>query len=202
MSIFICFGFSCWLNQVSSSFQALDENVKMKLSQFCHVPDQKAHEAIFQVLNLQRYGNKSYIDERHPHRYEVNPELVRCLEKGGLCFTGKDITGRRMEIVELRNHPYYVGVQFHPEFESKLGKPSALFSGLIAASYPRRRDREFPRHSIVSSRMRSNASSLNPDISHREGFSAAAKNWAHFPHIHFGLMPDQTGKKTNVCQQE
>ncbi|XP_057807365.1 axial regulator YABBY 3-like [Salvia miltiorrhiza] len=42
----------------------------------------------------------------------------------------------------------------------------------------------------------------NPDISHREAFSAAAKNWAHFPHIHFGLMPDQPVKKQNVCQQE
>ncbi|KAK9277085.1 hypothetical protein L1049_006624 [Liquidambar formosana] len=42
----------------------------------------------------------------------------------------------------------------------------------------------------------------NPDISHREAFSAAAKNWAHFPHIHFGLMPDQTVKKPNVRQQE
>ncbi|PON92954.1 YABBY protein [Trema orientale] len=44
--------------------------------------------------------------------------------------------------------------------------------------------------------------SVNPDISHREAFSAAAKNWAHFPHIHFGLMPDQSGKRTNVRQQE
>ncbi|XP_073029833.1 axial regulator YABBY 1-like isoform X1 [Primulina eburnea] len=42
----------------------------------------------------------------------------------------------------------------------------------------------------------------NPDISHREAFSAAAKNWAHFPHIHFGLMPDQPVKKPSVCQQE
>ncbi|XP_011033940.1 PREDICTED: axial regulator YABBY 1 [Populus euphratica] len=42
----------------------------------------------------------------------------------------------------------------------------------------------------------------NPDISHREAFSAAAKNWAHFPHIHFGLMPDQPVKKTDVRQQE
>ncbi|KAL8114331.1 axial regulator YABBY 1-like [Apium graveolens] len=42
----------------------------------------------------------------------------------------------------------------------------------------------------------------NPDISHREAFSAAAKNWAHFPHIHFGLLPDQSVKKPNVCQQE
>ncbi|CAK9186549.1 unnamed protein product [Ilex paraguariensis] len=44
---------------------------------------------------------------------------------------------------------------------------------------------------------------VNPDISHREAFSAAAKNWAHFPHIHFGLMPDQPViKKANVCQQD
>ncbi|XP_043717356.1 protein YABBY 4-like [Telopea speciosissima] len=42
----------------------------------------------------------------------------------------------------------------------------------------------------------------NPEITHREAFSAAAKNWAHFPHIHFGLLPDQTMKKTNVRQQE
>ncbi|XVF79856.1 hypothetical protein PTKIN_Ptkin15bG0023600 [Pterospermum kingtungense] len=42
----------------------------------------------------------------------------------------------------------------------------------------------------------------NPEISHREAFSAAAKNWAHFPHIHFGLMPDQPVKKNNVRQQE
>ncbi|KAI5647447.1 hypothetical protein M9H77_33452 [Catharanthus roseus] len=42
----------------------------------------------------------------------------------------------------------------------------------------------------------------NPDISHREAFSAAAKNWAHFPHIHFGLMPDQPVKKSSVCQQQ
>ncbi|XP_073027189.1 axial regulator YABBY 1-like isoform X4 [Primulina eburnea] len=42
----------------------------------------------------------------------------------------------------------------------------------------------------------------NPDISHREAFSAAAKNWAHFPHIHFGLMSDQPVKKQSVCQQE
>ncbi|XP_062096453.1 uncharacterized protein LOC133802190 [Humulus lupulus] len=91
----------------------------------------------FQVMDCKSaklYGNKSFIDERHRHRYEVNPEMVGRLEKAGLCFTGKDITGRRMEIVELRNHPYYVGVQFHPEFKSRPGKPSALFSGLIAAS--------------------------------------------------------------------
>ncbi|KAH7544841.1 hypothetical protein FEM48_Zijuj01G0028900 [Ziziphus jujuba var. spinosa] len=79
-------------------------------------------------------GNKRFIDERHRHRYEVNPEMVARLESAGLSFTGKDETGQRMEIVELRNHPYFIGVQFHPEFKSRPGKPSPLFSGLIAAA--------------------------------------------------------------------
>ncbi|XP_044509737.1 CTP synthase-like isoform X2 [Mangifera indica] len=80
------------------------------------------------------YGNKSFIDERHRHRYEVNPDMISTFENAGLSFTGKDETGRRMEIVELPNHPYYIGTQFHPEFISRPGKPSPLFLGLIAAS--------------------------------------------------------------------
>ncbi|KAL6561826.1 hypothetical protein OROGR_002833 [Orobanche gracilis] len=80
------------------------------------------------------YGNRSSIDERHRHRYEVNPDMVQQLEHAGLSFTGKDETGCRMEIVELSSHPYFVGVQFHPEFKSRPGKPSALFLGLVAAA--------------------------------------------------------------------
>ncbi|GMN55607.1 hypothetical protein TIFTF001_024730 [Ficus carica] len=73
------------------------------------------------------YGNVSFIDERHRHRYEVNPDMVSQLEKAGLLFVGKDETGSRMEIIELPNHPYFVGAQFHPEFKSRPGKPTALF---------------------------------------------------------------------------
>ncbi|KAK7262727.1 hypothetical protein RJT34_30307 [Clitoria ternatea] len=80
------------------------------------------------------YGCKSFIDERHRHRYEVNPDLVARLENAGLSFTGKDETGQRMEIVELPNHPYFIGVQFHPEFKSRPGKPSPLFLGFIGAA--------------------------------------------------------------------
>lgn len=80
------------------------------------------------------YGNESFVDERHRHRYEVNPDMVQKLEDAGLSFTGKDESGCRMEIVELTNHPYFVGVQFHPEFKSRPGKPSPLFSGLVAAA--------------------------------------------------------------------
>lgn len=84
--------------------------------------------------SAQLYGNQSFIDERHRHRYEVNPDMVPQLEKVGLSFTGKDETGQRMQIIELQSHPYFVGVQFHPEFKSRPGKPSALFLGLIAAA--------------------------------------------------------------------
>ncbi|KAG6524731.1 hypothetical protein ZIOFF_014669 [Zingiber officinale] len=80
------------------------------------------------------YGNANFVDERHRHRYEVNPDMVPEFEKAGLAFVGKDETGKRMEIIELPDHPYFIGVQFHPEFKSRPGKPSPLFLGLIAAS--------------------------------------------------------------------
>ncbi|VVA25316.1 PREDICTED: CTP synthase [Prunus dulcis] len=80
------------------------------------------------------YHNSEYVDERHRHRYEVNPDVIGILEEAGLKFVGKDDSGRRMEILELPSHPFYVGVQFHPEFKSRPGKPSALFLGLILAA--------------------------------------------------------------------
>ncbi|XP_020265072.1 CTP synthase-like isoform X2 [Asparagus officinalis] len=75
------------------------------------------------------YGGVNYVDERHRHRYEVNPDMVSKLESAGLNFVGKDESGNRMEILELPTHPYYVGVQFHPEYKSRPGKPSPLFYG-------------------------------------------------------------------------
>lgn len=96
-----------------------------------------SRRTFFQVKDCKSaklYGNRTYIDERHRHRYEVNPDMIARLENAGLSFTGKDETSRRMEIVELPNHPYFIGVQFHPEYKSRPGKPSALFLGLIAAA--------------------------------------------------------------------
>lgn len=80
------------------------------------------------------YGNSSFVDERHRHRYEVNPDKVALLESAGMSFTGKDESGQRMEIIELPDHPFFIGAQFHPEFKSRPGSPSALFVGLIAAA--------------------------------------------------------------------
>ncbi|KAJ8449018.1 hypothetical protein Cgig2_004073 [Carnegiea gigantea] len=64
----------------------------------------------------------------------VNPEMVPQLESAGMSFTGKDETGQRMEIIELPDHPFFIGAQFHPEYKSRPGKPSPLFVGLIAAA--------------------------------------------------------------------
>ncbi|MBT7459990.1 MAG: CTP synthase (glutamine hydrolyzing) [Euryarchaeota archaeon] len=80
------------------------------------------------------YGEGESVDERHRHRYEVNPDIIADVEAAGLVFVGKDETGQRCEIFELEGHPYYVGVQFHPEFKSRPGRPSPPFLGLLQAS--------------------------------------------------------------------
>ncbi|XP_020572782.1 CTP synthase-like [Phalaenopsis equestris] len=85
-------------------------------------------------ISSKLYGNSSFVDERHRHRYEVNPDMVGKLEIAGLKFVGSDESGKRMEILELAGHPYYIGVQFHPEFKSRPGKPTAVFLGLILAA--------------------------------------------------------------------
>ncbi|XP_010295551.1 PREDICTED: CTP synthase 2-like [Phaethon lepturus] len=80
------------------------------------------------------YGDEAFVEERHRHRYEVNPELTHCFEEKGLKFVGHDTEGNRMEIIELENHPYFVGVQFHPEFSSRPMKPSPPYLGLLLAA--------------------------------------------------------------------
>ena len=80
------------------------------------------------------YGPGDAVDERHRHRYEVNPDLIERIEEAGLVFVGKDESGQRCEIFELDDHPYYVGVQFHPEFKSRPGRPSPPFLGLLKAA--------------------------------------------------------------------
>jgi len=80
------------------------------------------------------YGGADHVDERHRHRYEVNPELIEQIESAGLKYVGKDETGQRCEIMELEGHPYYVGTQYHPEFKSRPGRPSPPFLGLLMAA--------------------------------------------------------------------
>ena len=74
------------------------------------------------------------ISERHRHRYEVNPTRIEQLTSSGLHFVGKDESGQRMEVVELKEHAWFVGVQFHPEYLSRVLAPSKPYLGFVAAS--------------------------------------------------------------------
>lgn len=80
------------------------------------------------------YGNVDHVDERHRHRYEVNPKYVSDLEHSGMKFPGQSEDGNRMEVMELETHPYYVGVQYHPEYLSRPTRPSAPYVGFVLAS--------------------------------------------------------------------
>jgi CTP synthase len=80
------------------------------------------------------YGGKALISERHRHRYEVNSSYRETLEGQGLIFSGMSPDGLLPEIVERPDHPWFVGVQFHPELKSKPFDPHPLFSGFIAAA--------------------------------------------------------------------
>ena len=79
------------------------------------------------------YG-KSLIKERHRHRYEVNTNFREKFEKKGLIFSGLSPDGKLPEIIELNNHPWFIGVQFHPEFKSRPLSPHPLFSSFIKAA--------------------------------------------------------------------
>jgi CTP synthase len=80
------------------------------------------------------YGGAAMIEERHRHRYEVNVNFRSCLEATGLRFSGMSPDGVLPEIIELPEHPWFVGVQYHPELKSKPFAPHPLFAGFIAAA--------------------------------------------------------------------
>ena len=85
------------------------------------------------TLAKQLYGAEK-ISERHRHRYEYNNEYKEKLENAGLICSGTSPDGKLVEIVEYKNHPYFIAGQFHPEFKSRPNRPAPLFVGLIEAA--------------------------------------------------------------------
>ena len=83
------------------------------------------------------YG-KPQISERHRHRFEVNNAYREALERAGLIFSGTSPDNFLAEIIELPHHPWFVGVQFHPEFQSTPKNPHPLFTSFVAAAKARR----------------------------------------------------------------
>jgi CTP synthase len=80
------------------------------------------------------YGGARRIEERHRHRYEVNVHYKESLEDAGMRFCGMSPDGVLPEIIELPDHPWFVGVQYHPELKSKPFEPHPLFAGFVAAA--------------------------------------------------------------------
>jgi CTP synthase len=87
------------------------------------------------------YGDVEVVRERHRHRYEVNNELLPALEAHGLVVAGRTLDGELVEIVEVLDHPWMVGAQFHPEFTSRPNRPSPLFRDFVGAALERMRGR-------------------------------------------------------------
>jgi len=84
------------------------------------------------------------VRERHRHRYEVNNAYLEQLAAGGLVVSGRNPRRNLVEIVEVRSHPWYVAVQFHPEFQSKPSAAHPLFAAFLGAALKRRRRRALP----------------------------------------------------------
>lgn len=82
------------------------------------------------------YGGAERVMERHRHRYEFNVAFKERMENKGMVFAGQDESKERMDIIELplSVHPFYLGVQYHPEYKSRPGQPSPPFYGFVAAA--------------------------------------------------------------------
>jgi len=79
------------------------------------------------------------IGERHRHRWEFNNEYLDIMKKNGLIISGIFPAGELIEIVELKEHPFFIAVQFHPELKSRPSRPHPLFKALVAAAKENKR---------------------------------------------------------------
>ena len=114
------------INMMEEQKQVIDKGATMRLGSYeCALtPGTIAGKA---------YGKES-IRERHRHRYEVNNSYVGQLQRSGMMVSGINPRRNLVEIIELKNHPWFVAVQFHPEFQSKPNQPHPLFAAFVAAA--------------------------------------------------------------------
>jgi len=118
------------ISLLESQVQVLDKGGTMRLGAYGCVLKSG-------TLAARLYG-KDEISERHRHRYEVNNAYKSRLSDGGMVLSGHNPELNLVEMIELPDHPYFVGCQFHPEFKSKPFAPHPLFSGFIRAALEHR----------------------------------------------------------------
>jgi CTP synthase len=78
--------------------------------------------------------NANKVVRRHRHRYEINTKYLDAFEKNGMIFSAESDNSKRMEMLEIPSHKFYLGVQFHPEFNSRPGFPEESFEAFVRAS--------------------------------------------------------------------
>lgn len=152
----ICLGMQCSVIEAARNLAGIEKATSTEFDENAEHPviammDEQKHitkaggtqrageyEAVLKKDSLAHklYGKENIV-ERHRHRYEFNPEYVDKIEGAGLYVSGYH-KGYLPEIVEIPNHPFFIGVQFHPEFGSSVGKPHPLFSGFIEAAFKRK----------------------------------------------------------------
>ena len=88
------------------------------------------------TLARELYGAEN-ISERHRHRYEVNNDYREVLTSNGMTLSGESPDGRIVEMIEIKEHPFFVATQAHPEFKSRPDMPHPLFKGFVAAAIKR-----------------------------------------------------------------
>ena len=84
---------------------------------------------------IEKIYKKCRINERHRHRYEVNYNYLNEIEMSGVILSGKSPDKKLVEVMEIKNHPWFIGVQFHPELKSTPFKPHPIFNSFIECSY-------------------------------------------------------------------
>jgi CTP synthase len=111
------------IDKMASQQDVEDKGGTMRLGSYpCHL--------LKGSLAAEAYGT-SKIRERHRHRFEVNPAYHQQLQDAGLVFSGTSPDGMLVEIIELKNHPYFLAVQFHPEFKGRPTRPHPLFAKFV-----------------------------------------------------------------------
>ncbi|MCR5673022.1 MAG: CTP synthase [Lachnospiraceae bacterium] len=149
----ICLGMQLAIVEFARSVCHLEDAASAELCEttknpVIHIlPDKRDLEDIGGTLRLGAYpcilseGTKAFelygtkeISERHRHRYEVNNDYREILTKNGMILSGMSPDGKIVEMIELRDHPYFVATQAHPEFKSRPDMPHPLFAGLIKAA--------------------------------------------------------------------
>ncbi|GIW19820.1 MAG: hypothetical protein KatS3mg065_0116 [Chloroflexota bacterium] len=152
----LCLGLQCAVIEFARAVLGTEDANSTEFDMFTahpvidFMPDQREIETKGGTMRLGLYparlspGSKAMaaygqevVYERHRHRFEVNNRYRSLLEEHGMLLSGQSPDGRLVEIIELRDHPWFLASQFHPEFRSRPERPHPLFAGFVAAAIAR-----------------------------------------------------------------